>query len=174
MARIRTVRTTPSGVRRRGPMTFARGACALGAAALVGVAGWSVAQNFRAEPIYGHVNLGAGFTPDPWVLELTAGGATLASELRLPPACRGHINPDAPHVSLNYTAGRHPLQIYVHSTADTTLIVNDPAGNWRCDDDSILLNPALRFAPAQSGQYDIWVGSIRPGLVRATLHITER
>jgi hypothetical protein len=65
----------------------------------------------------------------------------------------------------------------VNSTADTTLVINDPNDNWVCDDDggNIGLNPSITFANPVSGQYDVWVGTYAPGrLEPSQLNISEQ
>lgn len=132
------------------------------------------AQNFNANPNYGTVNLRTGFTPDPRVVALRAGGNLAASQIS--PDCRGYIT-NAPDVRLNFQGGSSlPLIISVASTADTTLIVNGPDGQWYCDDDGGVngLNPSVRFNSPDTGRYEIWVGSYRSGITPpARLHISE-
>lgn len=150
-------------------LIFAAGA-ALAAFATAGVA---VAQDFNANPNYGSVSLTAGFTPDPHVTNLQAGGNLNASNLSS--NCRGTIT-NAPDVRLNYTAGSFPLILSVSSNADTTLVVNGPDGSWYCDDDGGVngFNPAVRFGSPQSGRYEIWVGTYSAGATQpAQLVISE-
>jgi hypothetical protein len=131
------------------------------------------AQDFSANPSYGTVNLRAGFTPDPNVVNLQSGGSIAASGVSS--SCAGFIA-NAPDVRLNYTAGSLPLILSVASATDTTLVVNGPDGSWYCDDDggNEGMNPSLRFAQPQSGQYDIWVGTYASAsLAPAALHISE-
>ncbi|MDZ4691936.1 peptidase S1 [Terricaulis sp.] len=134
---------------------FAAGA-ALVAVATAGVA---AAQNYGLAPAYGTVNLTAGFTPDPVNVNVLSGGRIDASTRFN--GCRGFIA-EAPDVRLNYRAGTSlPLILSVNSSADTTLVVNGPDGQWYCDDDggNTGMNPSLRFGSPQSGQYDIWIGT---------------
>ncbi len=142
---------------------------ALAATALTGLAS---AQNFSLNPAYGTVNLSAGFTPDPYIVNLQAGGSNPAGNISS--QCAGFIA-DAPDVRLNYTAGSWPLIISTNSQADTTLVINGPDGSWYCDDDGGQgFNASLRFSNPRSGQYDIWVGTFSPGsLPSAQLHISE-
>ncbi|MGD1996701.1 MAG: hypothetical protein PVH62_08005, partial [Anaerolineae bacterium] len=57
---------------------------------------------------------------------------------------------------------------------DTTLVINDPNGSWRCNDDYSGLDPMVEFPNPFTGQYDIWVGSYSSGdYVNGTLYITE-
>ena len=151
---------------------------AVAAATLTLAACATVAQtgggpDYSASPTYGTLNLSAGFTPDPRVISLEAGGNLSAGNVSS--SCRGYIA-TAPDVRLNYRAGSYPLILSVASRADTTLVVNGPDGSWYCDDDGGVngLNPALRFSRPQSGQYDIWVGTYGSGsLESARLHISE-
>lgn len=159
------------------PLIFRRA----GALALVGGIAFAcvgvhvaVAQDFRAAPIYGYLTLDASFEPDPVQLAIAAGGHVNARELGLPPGCIGFINPEAPQVKLNYTAGTTAMQVYAHSAADTTLIIRDPSGTWHCDDDSMARNPAIRFPSPKSGEYSIWVGAFGGGRPQADLYVTER
>lgn len=143
------------------------------ALAAVAAAGTAVAQNYNLNPIYGTLNLSAGFLPDPAVVNLQSGGQVNAQSIS--PSCRGYIA-NAPDVRLNYRAGSYPLIISVASQADTTLVVNAPDGSWYCDDDGgqYGLNPAVRFNSPMSGQYDIWVGTYSgTANYPAQLHISE-
>ncbi len=128
--------------------------------------------NVMAEPLYGTMTLSAGFTPDPQQMEVLAGGPNPAGPLG--PGCNGYINNVQPDARLNFEAGQAPLYIYVRSDADTTLAVNLPNGQWVCNDDEQGLNPGLTIQPAQSGQYDIWVGTFSSGAFPpAMLHVSE-
>jgi hypothetical protein len=136
--------------------------------ALVAVVGVAVAQNWRLAPRYGTITLRSGFTPDPHRVSLTAGGPTQTTQ----GGCTAYVaqNPD---YRLNYTAGSLPLNIYVQSASDTTLLINAPNGQWSCNDDSNGLNPLVSFPSPQSGQYDIFVGTYSPATAPATLNISE-
>ena len=59
---------------------------ALSAVAFAGVA---TAQNYSLNPTYGVANLSAGFTPDPYVVNVQSGGSINAANLS--PSCRGYI-----------------------------------------------------------------------------------
>lgn len=135
---------------------------------------WVGAATRYAEPIYGTVTRSSPFKPDPTEISVTAGGEVNARDMGIGDNCRGMIVGAAPLVRLEYTAGSLPLQIWVQSSADTTLVIRRPNGRWSCDDDSLAKNPAVRFATPQSGTYDIWVGAY--GTVRppAKIFITER
>ncbi len=127
------------------------------------------AQNWELPPTYGEVELTSGFQPDPHTVQLQAGGSIDASGLG--GDCIGLVA-DAPDYDLYFEAGELPLNIYVRSAADTTLVVNAPDGNWYCSDDASGLDPMVSFGSPQSGLYDIWVGSF-DGVPEATLYISE-
>jgi hypothetical protein len=146
---------------------------AAGAALLAMSATAATAQNFGLNPNYGTVALNGGFTPDPYVVNLQSGGNIDAS--RLSNSCRGFIT-DAPDVRLNWNPGSLPLIISVASSADTTLVINGPNGEWYCDDDGGVngLNPSVRFNNSRGGQYDIWVGTYGNATLQpAQLSISE-
>lgn len=109
----------------------------------------------------GDVSLAAGFLPDPHVLDVTAGGdldADYAMNDTMGLYCSGFVT-QAPTVELDWTGSGGQLVLYVEAEEDTTLIVNDPNGDWACNDDgSVGVNPALTFAAGASGIYDIYVG----------------
>lgn len=131
-----------------------------------------LAQNYNRNPAFGTFRLSADFRPDPFVINVRAGGRIAASSLS--PQCQGTIA-DAPDVRINYTAGRFPLSFTVRSGSDTTLVVNDPSGAWYCDDDSGgNLDPRVVFTSPKAGQYDIWIGHYEGGSgVRAQLLVSE-
>ncbi|MDQ8756586.1 hypothetical protein RCO27_10115 [Sphingosinicella sp. LHD-64] len=151
-------------------MSFAR--CFVGAA-LALAALPAAAQDFNAQPNFGTVNLRTGFTPDPQVIAVRSGGALDVQNLSS--NCRGFIS-NAPDVRLNFEAGNLPLILSVNSSADTTLVVNGPDGQWYCDDDggNEGLNPSLRFDKPSSGRYEIWIGTYgNSSYQEAQLHISE-
>ena len=122
---------------------------------------------------YGRIELSAGFTGDPRVINLRAGGSANAENIAS--GCRGYVS-RAPDVELSYSAGSLPLILSVDSGADTTLIVNGPDGQWYCDDDGGVngMNPALRWNSPLSGAYDIWIGTYSSGMSQPSrLNISE-
>lgn len=148
-------------------------ATAIAAMTCFALSGLGQAQTPSAAPTYGEVSLSAGFTPDPYRVDLMSGGPVNSAE-RLGGNCPGFIA-DAPDFDLYYNAGSLPLILSVHARSDTTLVVHAPDGQWYCDDDSGAgVNPKLRFAAPQSGLYDIWIGSYDPGSnAPAQLKISE-
>ncbi|MBI1251090.1 MAG: peptidase S1 [Alphaproteobacteria bacterium] len=149
-------------------------AAAAAAAIFAAASGAAHAQNYNQNPTYGAITLNAGFTPDPYRVNLQSGGQ-IDSAQTIGGACRGYIA-NAPDYRVSYMSGSLPLIISVNSSADTTLVVNGPDGQWYCDDDSGNqgLNPSLRWNSPPSGQYDIWVGTFgNNSLQAATLTVSE-
>jgi len=140
--------------------------------AFLGLAAPAAAQNASLTANYGEISLSAGFTPDPYTVNIQAGGSVDGS--RLPGSCTGYIS-EAPDFEVTYSAGSLPLVFRTVSGADTTLIINGPDGQWYCDDDSFGDGDAqVRFNRPQSGTYDIWVGKFGSGgTAAARLLITE-
>lgn len=130
--------------------------------------------NVKAPPLSGTFTLRAGFSPDPFGVNVTAGGRVDARSLNLGSACVGFIAPSQPDVRLQYQAGGLPLSFFVNNPqADTTLVINGPDGRWYCNDDYDGLNPRVIFSSPLSGQYDIWVGTYRSTPTPSVLSITE-
>ncbi|MDD9888768.1 MAG: DUF945 family protein [Gammaproteobacteria bacterium] len=131
------------------------------------------ASDFPSDGLFENVSLTTGFTPDPYSVELTAGGDNPASS-ELGTECTGNVTSSQPDVVLNYTAGSdYGLSLYAESDSDTTLIVLTPSG-WRCDDDSYGdLNPNIRLDSPQSGDYLIWIGTYDSGVADAELGFSE-
>jgi hypothetical protein len=134
---------------------------AVSAAVLAVTAGSVVAQNYNRRPTFGTVNLSANFAPDPYVVNVTAGGNIPAERIG-GPGCVGSIA-DPPDVRLNYRAGGYPLFLSATSRSDVTLVVNLPNGRWLCNDDFKGTDPGMVLNNPQSGQYDIWVGHYNRG-----------
>lgn len=103
------------------------------------------------------LSLRSGFTPDPHIVPVRAGGSTPATQLGR--RCPGFY-PREPQARLNYRAGSLPLIISAASAGDTTLFVKAPDGSFICDDDGGVngSNPAIRLNTPASGAYEIWVG----------------
>ena len=120
---------------------------------------------------YGSIGLSSGFTPDPYRLQLTAGGDVSVIDTKH--GCRGYVS-RAPDFELNYSAGSFPLVFRTLSSVDTTLIINGPDGRWYCDDDGYGDGDAeVRFNRPMSGVYDVWVGTYNRGNYSSMLIITE-
>ncbi len=135
----------------------------------------AAAQDWTLNPTFGTHTLQSGFTPDPYRIQVTAGGPNNVSGITTSTgtSCRGYAA-EAPDVRLHFGSGFfNEINFTVESGSDTTLIINDPNGNWWCDDDSGAgLQPLLRFVPT-SGQYDIWIGTFSSEYPSATLLVSE-
>ena len=130
----------------------------------------TLAQDISLPPTFGSTSLQAGFTPDPFTVDLTAGGSNDA--VSVAPQCSGSIA-NAPDYSITYTPGAFSLYFGVDSNADTTLAINDPDGNWHCNDDASGLDPAVAFENPQGGRYDVYVGTFGGSTAPATLLVSE-
>jgi hypothetical protein len=143
-------------------MTTMKVAVAAFGALIAAAAGAAVAQDYRQSPAYGSVELYAGFTPDPFVANVVAGGNNNAGANI--GGCTGWVA-TAPDFRLFYASGGYPLTIGAIANQDSTIVVNAPDGGWYCDDDSGgNLNPAVHFSSPTTGQYDIWVGTFQQGV----------
>lgn len=130
-------------------------------------------------PNFGTIELAPGFTPDPNTTNVTSGGTIDASTLGgVPAGCAGWVT-SRPDVVLNLASSSPMLRFFVQAAeqgGDTTLVINDGAGAWHCNDDveEQNFNPMVDIANAPAGHYDIWIGSYSESeQVRGTLHITE-
>ncbi|MBO6940729.1 MAG: peptidase S1 [Deltaproteobacteria bacterium] len=123
---------------------------------------------------YGRRALEGGFTPDPVEVNIVSGGALDSSNMSLGSGCVGFVTRQ-PDFILDYSDAANFLRFYVTASGDTTLLINDAAGNWHCNDDSNNgTNPMVDIRNPPTGQYDIWVGSYEARAnIRSKLHITE-
>jgi hypothetical protein len=135
--------------------------------------------NWAMTPNYGEAQLDSGAFPDPFVLDLDAGGY-IDMQGRLE-ACPGFIT-ERPDYRVVFEPGDDaaPLIFSANSDADTTLVINGPDGRWYCDDDSGVRggNPMLMFEAPRGGQYDIWVGlygeaGTRPARLVISEHVSQ-
>jgi hypothetical protein len=109
----------------------------------------------EAIPISGSASLKSGFSPDPYTVEVNAGGRVDTSASS--PDC-GYTSYH-PAFVLDWGAGAAPktfLRIFFTPDDDTgtTLLVHTPDDEWLCEQDSVLDLPS-----ASSGEYAIWVGT---------------
>lgn len=123
---------------------------------------------------FGSTDLSAGFTPDPFSVELVSGGPIDVTYLG--DDCRGYAT-EASDYDVTYTAGDQDLLrfYFVADTADTTLVINAPDGSWHCNDDAPgTIDPVIDFDNPEAGRYDIWIGSFESGTENGgTLYVTE-
>ncbi len=150
----------------------------IAAIAALGVAGTVVAQSALQiggnTSNFGRHGLAGGFMPDPYTVGITSGGGLDASSMGLGSGCGGFVTRQPDYI-LDYSDPASFLRFYNTASGDTTLVINDGAGNWHCNDDSHGgLNPTVDINHPPAGQYDIWVGSYRAGEnIRGQLHVTE-
>ena len=123
-------------------------------------------------PVAAEASLRSGFLPDPYTVQVRAGGDRNGG--RAGQMCNGVISA-APQFRLNWGGGRAPLTFAARSEADTTLVVRGPGGVWNCNDDTDGLDPRVTFDDARAGRYDVYVGRFNSlERVPATLSVTER
>ena len=132
----------------------------------------ALAQDYNANTNYGDLHLSPGFTPDPALVSLRAGGSINANTRFKD--CSGYIT-EAADMRLYWDGtGSLDLKISAVSNGDTTLVINGPSGEWYCDDDSgDGTNPSVTLTSRQ-GRYEIWVGTYSSGDTRpAVVSISE-
>lgn len=134
----------------------------------------SVAPDHRALPARGRITLRSGFTPDPYAVDVTAGGPD--SNPLDGPGCVGYIQASRPDLVVDYTNQSDVFDLYfnVDSDSDTALLVRTPDGRWICNDDGGEgLNPRLHVPDPESGAYAVWVGTFGAAVDDAELRISE-
>lgn len=114
----------------------------------------------NSPPVFGGVNLRAGFMPDPHVVAGTAGGPVSAQAVDQ--SCRGYVSPQPSHLLVTQT-GFNQIRIAVNGgSLDTTLMVMLPNGQVVCNDDSEGFNPLVAFSTGP-GTVRVWVGTYSQG-----------
>jgi hypothetical protein len=130
--------------------------------------------DYTAAANYGEANLSAGFLPDPYSVGMTSGGPVDVSYLGS--SCSGFAT-SPPDLRINFGGGGASLLrlYFIGSAVDTTMVVNDPYGNFYCVDDSFgTVNPTIDFNNPAGGTYDIWIASYAANtFVSGTFYITE-
>jgi hypothetical protein len=129
--------------------------------------------DYTLDPSWGEASLTTGFVPDPFSVAIVAGGPVDVSYLGS--GCTGFTN-GAPDLRVHFGGGGGLLRFYfVGSGGDTTLVVNDPFGNFYCVDDSFgTLNPTIDFNNPAGGSYDLWIPSFASGTtVAGTIFVTQ-
>lgn len=112
--------------------------------------------DWQGRPHFGTVQLVAGFTPDPYVRNITAGGTNRLDRCGLNAA--GYVT-TRPDFDLYWQGQAAQVTIAIRSGADAVLLVNAPDGSWHYSDDYRGTDPAITFFNPQQGLYDIWIGS---------------
>ena len=110
--------------------------------------------------MFGSATLDAGFAPDPYVRNVTAGGRVDLA--RCISGGAGYVV-TRPDFRLIYNGasptGRLTFVLEARSNVDTVLLVNAPDGTWHFNDDYRGLDSAVVFLNPMPGQYDVWTGS---------------
>jgi hypothetical protein len=133
---------------------------AFAALALAGPA--AACPDYTRRAAFGTISLNAGFLPDPYVRNITAGGRyDLAGCLGF--NGWGGSVAAAPDFQLNWSGNSAQLTIAAQVPADAVLLVNGPNGQFYWDDDTYGTNPVLTFVNPQQGVYDIWIGAYGGG-----------
>lgn len=139
---------------------------------------------------FGTIELASGFTEDPLILGMTAGGPVAVQDVLGEGSCAGLASgfiAAKPGYHVDYTAGDYVLRFFTFNLgdadpvldaldpADFTLVVRAPDGSYFCDDDGAgLLQPLIEFDAPESGVYEVWVGVFMPDdYRRGYLAITE-
>jgi hypothetical protein len=184
---VRSVEASPELVHESAPAEFRPSA--------EDAAAWTHARtllDYNARARFGGAQLSAGFAPDPWTFPLTVGGGRNpinAADLGIRDGVSGERcgrsfvtrRPDF-HFTFAEASTFALLRFYVitEGSSDVTLVINEPGGRWRCNDDhrreawGHRLMPAIDFANPSPGRYDVWVGTYEASLHNAaTLHVTE-
>jgi hypothetical protein len=126
-----------------------------------------------AAPQFGEVGLTSGFTPQPYSLAFVAGGPVFTGYFGLD--CYGWTD-SAPSVRVHYISGASPLlRFFWAGDGDATMVVRDPNGAYRCDNDGFVgTDTKIDFTNPWSGTYDIWVGTLGGGQsLNGGLFVTE-
>ena len=108
-------------------------------------------------PLFGSAALESGFSPDPYRLDVEAGGSVDSS--RLAPDC-GYTSYH-PTFVLDWDGGAEPflrLSFTPDDRAITSLLVHTPDGEWLCE-----TGPVLDLPSASPGRYAIWAGTPERG-----------
>ena len=120
------------------------------------------ALDYEADPLFGSVSLQRGFSPDPHIVDVTAGGLVDTSNIDLDCGFTSSFPTYA--FSLRGGASEGFLRIFFVTSdgTDTTLVVHTPSQEWLCMDNSSYgsgMDPVVDIEFATSGKYAIWVGT---------------
>ncbi len=112
----------------------------------------------------GAMRLNPGFTPDPRIVQGTAGGNISAAQLGMPEGCTGFYSGQAAH-AIVLAQPFHFLRLETSAPSDTTLAVVAPDGSVWCDDDGAGNQNARIAGEFPAGPYRIYVGNFRQGVI---------
>ncbi len=126
------------------------------AAALAGT-GALACPDWEGQPHFGEIPLSAGFEPDPYVMNVTAGGTHRLEDCGFNDAT-GFVT-TRPDFDLYWSGSSKQLTIAVEAGADAILLINGPDQSWYYSDDYRGISPAITIHNPLEGLYDIWIGS---------------
>lgn len=131
----------------------------------------------NAVPDHGIAAGAVGFQPDPFRIEgVTGGGDIDAAQRNLGADCAGRINVQPAFRFQALTAFDVLRFVFIADavTADATLIVLDPHGDFHCNNNFAgLRNPLVEITAASPGVYNVWVGALT-NRVFGDLYLTAR
>jgi hypothetical protein len=127
-----------------------------------GVAETPAILDYNADPLFGSTSLQRAFTPDPYFVDVQAGGTVHVTSFNID--CG--FTTSAPSFTFRYGGGASETFLRIFFTAsdgtDTMLVVYTPKQEWQCADDSSyggLVDPVVDLEFGPSGKYVIWVGT---------------
>jgi hypothetical protein len=112
----------------------------------------------------GVMRLNPGFTPDPRMVNGTAGGNISAAQLGMPQGCTGFYA-GQPAQQIVLAQNFQYLRIETSAPTDTTLAVVAPDGSVWCDDDGAGNQNARIAGEFPAGPYRIYVGNFRQQVI---------
>jgi hypothetical protein len=143
-----------------------------------GLPGGTGTLDYNLDPTYGSATIGDNSSPDPFSVEVLAGGTVDISTLALGPGCTGFAAV-APDFRFNYTGTASHLRVFyiANDGSDGSLIINAADTNWYCNDDDLVsatTNPMIEISSPQTGQYDVWVATAGTINISGILYVTEQ
>jgi hypothetical protein len=147
---------------------------ALAALTAIAAGAAQACPDWQASPSFGQIDLNAGFMPDPYIRNITAGGRWDLAGCFGSNGWGGSVA-SKPDFDLYWNGSSPALTIGVNSGHDTVLLINAPDGQWYYSDDASGTNPAITFSNPRPGLYDIWIGAYNGARgLPGQLVITER
>ncbi len=127
-------------------------------------------------PIFGDIEIGNKFSPDPMKVRGMSGGSIPGEEIAgrkdTPTGpCTGFFDQQPDHI-LKLKTDFEYLKLVAQSSSDITLVIQGPGGTW-CNDDFEGSNPGI-VGKWLGGEYKVWFGSFKKdNIVPYTMEITE-
>ncbi len=117
----------------------------------------------QAPPIFGDIEIGDKFEPDPMRVRGMSGGSIPGEEITgtkdTPTGpCTGFFDELPDHI-LKLNTDFEYLKLVAQSSSDITVIIKGPGGTW-CNDDFEGSNPGI-VGKWLRGEYKVWFGSFR-------------